>query len=56
MGAIVSFYFGARHQAKGQAFQESVARTVAMGGHLRPGAPREPENPALVDWEAKRER
>lgn len=56
MGAIVSFYFGARHQAKGQAFQESVARTVAMGAHLRPGAPREPENPALVDWEAKRER
>jgi hypothetical protein len=29
MGAIVSFYFGARHQAKGQEFQQSVAETVA---------------------------
>ncbi|ROT95848.1 holin family protein [Histidinibacterium lentulum] len=29
MGAIVSFYFGARHQAKGQEFQTSVAETVA---------------------------
>lgn len=30
MGAIVSFYFGARHQAKGQAFQQSIANTMAM--------------------------
>ena len=29
MGAIVSFYFGARHQAHGQAFQESIAATMA---------------------------
>lgn len=29
MGAIVSFYFGARHQAKGQEFQQSIAETVA---------------------------
>jgi hypothetical protein len=29
MGAIVSFYFGARHQAKAQDFQQSVAATVA---------------------------
>ena len=29
MGAIISFYFGARHQAKGQAFQRSIAETVA---------------------------
>ena len=29
MGAIVSFYFGARHQAKGQEFQESIAQIVA---------------------------
>ena len=28
MGAIVSFYFGARHQAKGQEFQRSVAATM----------------------------
>jgi hypothetical protein len=29
MGAIVSFYFGARHQAKGQEFQTSIAETMA---------------------------
>ncbi|HKL06334.1 MAG TPA: 3TM-type holin, partial [Roseovarius sp.] len=29
LGAIVSFYFGARHQLKGQEFQQSVARTLA---------------------------
>jgi hypothetical protein len=28
MGAIVSFYFGARHQAKGQEFQSSIAETI----------------------------
>jgi hypothetical protein len=30
MGAIVSFYFGARYQAKGQDFQRSIAATVAQ--------------------------
>lgn len=30
MGAIVSFYFGARHQVKGQEFQRSVVQTLAM--------------------------
>lgn len=29
MGAIVSFYFGARYQAKGQEFQRSIADTLA---------------------------
>ena len=29
LGAIVSFYFGARHQLKGQEFQRSIARTLA---------------------------
>jgi len=29
LGAIVSFYFGARHQAKGQDFQRSIAATMA---------------------------
>ncbi|WP_166415834.1 holin family protein [Cochlodiniinecator piscidefendens] len=29
MGAIVSFYFGARHQAYGQDFQRSIAQTMA---------------------------
>lgn len=32
MGAIVSFYFGARHQAKGQAFQRSIAATMLAVG------------------------
>ncbi|NDK34719.1 holin family protein [Rhodovulum sulfidophilum] len=30
MGAIISFYFGARYQAKGQDFQRSIAGTMAM--------------------------
>jgi len=34
MGAIVSFYFGARHQAKGQEFQRSIAETVARAGEV----------------------
>lgn len=29
LGAIVSFYFGARHQAKGQEFQSQIGRTLA---------------------------
>lgn len=29
LGAIVSFYFGARHQLKGQEFQRSIAETYA---------------------------
>jgi hypothetical protein len=29
LAAIVSFYFGARHQAKGQDFQRQVAATIA---------------------------
>lgn len=29
LAAIVSFYFGARHQAKGQDFQREVAATIA---------------------------
>jgi hypothetical protein len=30
LGAIVSFYFGARHQAKGQEFQMRVAQSMAQ--------------------------
>ena len=30
LGAIVSFYFGARHQVKGQEFQRSIAQTMAL--------------------------
>ncbi len=39
LGAIVSFYFGARHQAKGQEFQtrvvESLTHVPAVLGNLR---------------------
>ena len=62
MGAIVSFYFGARHQAKGQEFQRSLAETMARAGQvtrnlaaleaLEAGAGRE-TNPALDDWSAR---
>lgn len=34
LGAIVGFYFGARHQAKGQEFQRSIAETVARAGQV----------------------
>ena len=30
LGAIVSFYFGARHQVKGQQFQKSIAQTMSL--------------------------
>lgn len=63
MGAIVSFYFGARHQAKSQEFQSSVAQTAAQAAEvtarvksiqaLSSGAQAVPEtedNAALADW------
>lgn len=34
LGAIVSFYFGARHQAKGQEFQRSIAETMARASQV----------------------
>ncbi|WP_420567490.1 holin family protein [Thalassovita sp.] len=51
LGAIVSFYFGARHQAKGQEFQERL-----ISGLVQRAAAFEPEpepiepNPALQEW------
>lgn len=68
MGAIVSFYFGARHQAKTQDFQRSVAEAVsrapavaAARAALEPAAPEAKapprpvaDNPALAEWEASR--
>lgn len=35
LGAIVSFYFGARHQFKGQVFQHSIAATMALAPTMR---------------------
>lgn len=37
LGAIVGFYFGARHQAKGQEFQASIAATLARAGQVSEG-------------------
>ncbi|WP_270729959.1 holin family protein [Shimia sp. Alg240-R146] len=58
LGVVVSFYFGARHQTKGQEFQRQIAQTMARVpqvveaieevrglDHANDG------NPALVDWQ-----
>ena len=66
MGAIVSFYFGARHQVKGQDFQRSIAatmvrtpevtRNIAALRALDAGAGNPDDeassgpNPALAEW------
>tara|TARA_B110000902_G_scaffold114341_1_gene134546 strand:+ start:28 stop:369 length:342 start_codon:yes stop_codon:yes gene_type:complete len=54
MGAIVSFYFGARHQVKGQNFQREIAQTENV---LTTAASVQPDidatdNAALADWQA----
>ncbi len=63
LGGIVSFYFGARHQAKGHDFQRSIALTLAraaevsdrlgaleaLGGRARDALS---GNAALADWRA----
>jgi hypothetical protein len=59
LGAIVSFYFGACYQTKGQEFQRSIATTIARAPQVaetRPDAPLSlatlapGDNPALEDW------
>ncbi|MEQ9694000.1 holin family protein [Shimia sp. SDUM112013] len=62
LGVIVSFYFGARHQAKGQAFQKSIAETlrnvpivvenIREINTLYDGL--DDRNPALEDWRRSR--
>lgn len=67
LGAIVSFYFGARHQAKGQEFQRDLAsRMILSGPQLAPpsdSAEDAPDrnlpvhtdgNAALDDWHRSR--
>ena len=53
MGAIVSFYFGARYQLKGQEFQRQTLQVVAAV--TPPVAPLGDfgNNPALQDWQAQ---
>lgn len=65
LGAIVTFYFGGRFQAKTQDVQKSIAQTVAMAPSvvanvsalraLDEGSSNQPlsSNPALVDWREK---
>lgn len=67
MGAIVSFYFGARHQTKSQEFQSGLAATLARAPQVaaniktlsalldEPDARSEP-NRALSDWRAQNAR
>ncbi|MBD3678375.1 MAG: holin family protein [Rhodobacteraceae bacterium] len=51
LGAVVSFYFGARHQAKGQEFQRTLAATLAAAQAPTPEA-----NAAFDDWNQSRDR
>ena len=59
MGAIVSFYFGARHQAKGQDFQRSIAETLSQIPAAQPASRvarrtlRMQDNAALAEWQAQ---
>ena len=48
MGAVVSFYFGARHQANAHEFQGALAQVAAraQAASSTPSA----DNPALEDW------
>lgn len=56
MGAIVSFYFGARYQVKGQEFQAQVARVAAakpvVSQTVTP-VTNYSDNAALMDWQAQ---
>jgi hypothetical protein len=68
MAAIVGFYFGARHQVKGQEFQRSIAQTLAQTTAVQNNIERltkppirngliahdfPTENAALLDWQAQ---
>ncbi|CUJ35763.1 holin family protein [Cognatishimia activa] len=56
LGVIVSFYFGARHQMKGQEFQRSMAASLGQIARLREAAQSEVDisddetNAALTAW------
>lgn len=50
LGAIVSFYFGARHQAKGYEFQEKVFRNIAPSITEPEAESAVGDNPALDEW------
>lgn len=62
LGVVVSFYFGARHQAKGQQFQRDIAQGLAQSAQVVDAisqierlavenhTPDHEINPALADW------
>ncbi|MFY0596014.1 MAG: holin family protein [Cognatishimia sp.] len=58
LGVIVSFYFGARHQMKGQEFQRSMAASLSNAALLlaeqdaEPNQDSDEENAALRDWKS----
>lgn len=63
LGAIVSFYFGARHQAKGQEFQRDLVARMAQVAPPEPtlsepvqpqGEPQADGNAALDEWRHQR--
>jgi len=59
MGAIVSFYFGARHQSKAQDFQRTILTGLALNQNAPIDAPpaaitpAPSDNPALQEWQAR---
>lgn len=55
MGAIVSFYFGARHQVKRQEFQKQMVKTVAAVHVPTISRPiiDASDNAALAQWQAQ---
>jgi len=61
LGVVVSFYFGARHQAKGQEFQRQIAQSIAQVpqvveaiNSVRSGEAPKDANAALAAWQAER--
>ncbi len=52
MGVVVSFYFGARHQVKGQQFQREVMKAAAAKTTQAPVEIDAGDNAALRDWQA----
>lgn len=53
MGVIVSFYFGARHQIKGQEFQRDMIRSVVAVSPQTDQSIDTSDNAALRDWQAR---
>uniref|UniRef100_UPI0040486AF8 holin family protein n=1 Tax=Yoonia sp. TaxID=2212373 RepID=UPI0040486AF8 len=53
MGAIVSFYFGARYQLKGQEFQRQTLQAVAAVAPPAASLGDFDNNAALQDWQAQ---